>query len=341
MIGSLILVFWAVAVCNLVFSVTSFQSPLSIRVLSVRVPTSWSLVSQTGQKIIASRQFYLNFAGTSEERRANSLANDQKEQQNWRDAQIIACRPACPSGKSALIRIQVDAATQKEYTIPGQFVQFRSKEGTMDPIFLAMSSAPPCTARGSNNHGEETSFEFLIKLSPRLPWLKEALVEGNTIQLSPVMGKGFPLDDKLHVLLSNNDIDTLLLAAAGSGIAPLKACIESGKLLSVTNKMGKNNCRLYYGEWTEDDLCFTECYQQWHEQMGVTVVPVLSRAATSGQDERNYVQDVIQREERALFASLSIKKTVVLLCGMDDMVEQTRQILTHAGVPEEHILLNL
>ena len=107
-----------------------------------------------------------------ENTQAENLAKSQQE--GWRDAKILVSRPACPSNKSTFMQLQVDDTTQSEYTVPGQFLQFRYQDE--DPIFLAIASAP-----------DADHFEFLIKMAPRLSWLSEALVEGNTVQVSRVM----------------------------------------------------------------------------------------------------------------------------------------------------------
>lgn len=54
-------------------------------------------------------------------------------------------------------------------------------------------------------------------------WLCEAEA-GTTWPTSPAMGKGFPVDSLAE------DVNTVLLFAAGTGISPIKAVIESGKL---------------------------------------------------------------------------------------------------------------
>lgn len=249
---------------------------------------------------------YLSAAPRDENLQAESLAKTQQE--NWRDARIVTSRPACPSGKSTYIELQVDAATRKEYTIPGQFVQFRYKDA--EPIFLAIASAP-----------DAENFEFLIKMAPRLTWLPEALVEGNTVQVSQVMGNGFPLTD-----LTTNTVESMVLVAAGSGIAPLKACIESGQLPCSPNN------KLYYGEWKRDDLCFTELYDGWKSNLGIDLVPALSRI----DDTTGYVQSLLEQDGVA-----APETTGAILCGMDDMVESCTAVLTEAGVKKENILLNL
>uniref|UniRef100_A0A7S2XS23 Oxidoreductase FAD/NAD(P)-binding domain-containing protein n=1 Tax=Attheya septentrionalis TaxID=420275 RepID=A0A7S2XS23_9STRA len=137
------------------------------------------------------------------------------------------------------------------------------------------------------------------------------------------------------------------MAAAGSGMAPLKACIESG-LFSCASS---GTTTLYYGEWTEDDLCFTDLHDNWRNYMGITVVPVLSRTP----DTRGYIQEVLQQDGLATRTTdidnnnndnnndnaMAIPTTWAILCGMDDMVESCTKVLTSAGMDDQRILLNL
>lgn len=262
----------------------------------------------------------------NEDQDAISVAKER--QGDWTDATIVYCEKACPSGKSYLVRIQETMADQncgdsllRKYRVPGQFVQLRYKEE--DPIFLAISSPPG-----------KPYLEFLIKMSPRLPWLKEALIEGkSSIQLSHVMGDGFPISDNLF----GPKVNQIFLIAAGSGIAPLKACIESGQLSSASPSA--MTTKLYYGEWTTNDLCFTELYSMWKNDFGVEVIPVLSRQqqqASAIATRKNYAQYALERD-----GIVSPDKTIAIICGMDEMVGSTISILNDAGVPQDQILLNL
>jgi len=262
--------------------------------------------------------------------------SSDKNKQTWKDADIVSSRPACPSGKSTLIEIQVDQETLQEYTTPGQFVQLRpNDDDTTDPIFLAICSAP------TFGKTDKSTLQFLIKLSPRLPWLPETLVKGTTVKISPVMGTGFSLS---QLSLSkadanaNAEASTVILAAAGSGIAPLKAVIESG-LLVQRQQQSHLQTILYYGEWTEEDLCFTDLFDGWKDDHGVDMKRVLSRVP----DTQGYIQKVLLSNDGLVNDNAGdvAKSTWAILCGMDDMVESCTQVLTDAGVDKDRILLNL
>jgi len=229
---------------------------------------------------------------------------EDPEQQIWNDATVLSTEMACPSGKSLFWRIQVSPELFGSYKTPGQFVQLRMYQ--YDPLFLAMCSAPG---------KEDRVFEFLVKTTPNIPWLPH-VKRGMTVQLSNIMGNGFELD-KIN---ANNT--SILMCVAGSGIAPIRACIESGKVRSG---------RLYYGEWTAKDLCFAADQKEWGEN--IKVVACFSRSS-SDIGRSGYVQDVLEVDGAPPSYS-------AILCGMPDMEESVRMILLQAGILEENILTNL
>ena len=319
--------FLLLLVCTLVADSRAFLSPQHIKRASISGHHRHSLLRYHEGQLSAS-------ASRDEDQQAAIISNDERssetKKQSWKDAEIVSSRPACPSGKSTLIEIRVDQETLQEYTTPGQFVQLRPKDDTTDPIFLAISSAP------TSGKTDSSTLQFLIKMSPRLPWLAETLLEGTTVKISPVMGSGFPLDQLSSKANdhANAEVSTVILAAAGSGIAPLKACIESG--LIVQQQQPHLQTILYYGEWTEEDLCFADLYDGWKNDYGVDVKRVLSRAP----DTQGYIQKVLSNDGLVNNAD-DAKSTWAILCGMDDMVESCTQVLKDAGVDKDRILLNL
>lgn len=241
----------------------------------------------------------------------------------WSDATILSNEKACPSGKSVVLQVQVPTTVQEKYQISGQFLQLRLDEST-EPLFLAMSSAP--------NNNDDDSFQFLVKTttSTDTSWLSNIL-PNTVVQVSPIMGKGFALTERLARMSDGGggSASEIILVAAGSGIAPFKACVESGLLQGTTTS------RIYYGEWTEDDVSFRNLFTKWEEDDQVTVTPVLSRNTTTNADIKWYVQDAMHQD-----GIDDPQRTVVLLCGMKPMVEATRTLLQQAGVPQGQILTN-
>lgn len=102
--------------------------------------------------------------------------------------------------------------------------------GDGKPGFFAIASPPD-----PNNQGV---LEFLIKGQGDTAEALCDLAPGSEVSVSPVMGKGFPVEK-----IPAEDHPTVLLFATGSGISPVKALIESGSL--ETDK--RSDVRLYYG----------------------------------------------------------------------------------------------
>jgi ferredoxin-NADP reductase len=72
---------------------------------------------------------------------------------------------------------------------------------------------------------------------------------GVQVSLCSVMGKGFPIAS-----VPPEDADTVLIFATGTGIAPIKALIESGALEADKRK----EVRLYFGCRDNDSTPYKE-----------------------------------------------------------------------------------
>lgn len=213
------------------------------------------------------------------------------------------------------------------YRYPGQYVQLRL-DSTTKPAFLAVSSAP-------NIQG---IFEFLIKDSDSLEWI-QSIGAGETVEMSPIGGKGFPISPKLDLMgypaIPEDSVPRdVLLFATGSGIAPIRACIES--MLNGLNIGKRREVKLYYGARYLERMPYKNRFSLWKED-GVEVIPVLSQPKDSDDwsGATGYIQDVLKKEGIA-----HPKQTGAVLCGLKDMTQDVREILTEAGVAEERILLN-
>ena len=62
-----------------------------------------------------------------------------------------------------------------------------------------------------------------------------------------VMGGGFPMQENFEGFKYDFPTQNVLLFANGSGIAPIKAAIESGQLNISKPGEGGRTARLYYG----------------------------------------------------------------------------------------------
>jgi NAD(P)H-flavin reductase len=244
----------------------------------------------------------------------------------WSPAVVVSNVPACANGRSILLRLSVPSETAAAFTTPGQYVQVKvlNDDETIKPAFLAICSAPD---------PENAYFDFLIKKTDANAWLTSLVAAAETLQISQVLGKGYAVQENLEGFKYDFPTQNIILAAAGSGLAPLASAIESGQL--GTGGDSSRTCTLYYGERTVDDLCFVDRFEYWQQSCGVTVVPVLSQPDSYYTGRQGYVQTALAEDGIPI-----PRNSGALLCGMKGMTESVKNLLINAGVFEGRILFN-
>jgi len=229
------------------------------------------------------------------------------------------------------------------YLIPGQYVQMKPSIEDEDnkPIFLAIASPPPTKTDESSIAEEDeddeydtsTTMEFLIKKTDTNTWITSAPL-GSPLAISQVMGTGFSIANDFDGLKYDFPCQNILLFANGSGIAPIRAAIESGQLKI---KNGGRSCRLYYGITSPSDMPYADRFARW-EEAGVAVVPVVSRPEECKMvwpGRTGYVQSVLEEDGVPI-----PRNSGALVCGVRGMAESVRDVLGKSGVLEGRILTN-
>lgn len=277
----------------------------------------------------------------------------------WSPAQVLSVQDACVSGKSVTVMVEVSQETAEAYSVPGQYVQIRPAAATDKPFFVdeggeassipttstSTSSSSPIKplflAIASSPNPQVSQFEFLIKKTPDNGWLTSPLTSlPLPVEISQILGKGFSITENLDGFKYDFPTQNVLLFAAGSGIAPIKAALETtNNILQIAKPgQGGRTCRLYYGEQTPDDLCFVHKFSTW-EANGIQVVPVISQLDETTNDDwqgrTGYVQNALEEDGVAI-----PRNSAALLCGMKGMVESVTAILTKAGVFAGRVLTN-
>ncbi len=230
---------------------------------------------------------------------------------------------------SQITRIVLDVGDRAAgYTKPGQYIQVRAGGPDAKPGFFAVAS-PPATKAGGGGEGEggapapaKSTLELLIRSG--VGAAADALAAtppGTTVDASPIQGGGFPTDR-----IPPADVDTVLLFATGSGIAPIAALIESGGLQASKRR----DVRLYYGTANRGATALADRVPAWADAHGVRTVHVFS---DEGED---YVQDAFAKSGGLADGS----RTAAVLCGQREMCDAVKALLAEAGVPEENVLLN-
>ncbi|GBF94346.1 hypothetical protein Rsub_06968 [Raphidocelis subcapitata] len=244
-------------------------------------------------------------AAVAGRRRSVRVAAGWGDPVEFKPATVLSSSKAATQLHKVLIDVGPEIAAG--YTKGGQYLQI--KVGDSKPGFFAIASPPD-----PNNQGV---LEFLIKAAGDTAEKLVALPPGAAVDVSPVQGKGFPIE-KL------DGADSVLIFATGSGISPVRAVIESGAL------EGKST-RLFWGTRSPEATAYAERIPEWRS-LGVDVVQVFSEG-----DGGRYVQDAFASDKR-LGADPS--KVSVLLCGQKPMSEAVRALMAEAGVAEGAILTN-
>ena len=238
----------------------------------------------------------------------------------WSTAKVSSNVSGSPSGQFVQVTIDVPASAIEEYKIPGQYVQLKESESEdCKPLFLAVASPPA----GEDKENAENKMEFLIKRTDNNGWIADAS-ESTEVFISQVLGGGFPMEENFEGFKYDFPCQNVLLFANGSGIAPLRAAIESS-LLGATGEGGRT-ARLYYGVTSPADMPYADKFTEW-EAKGVEVVPVVSRPEESEWNGRTgYVQNALEEDGVPI-----PRNTGALLCGVKGMAESVTDLLSKAG----------
>lgn len=116
----------------------------------------------------------------------------------------------------------------------------------------------------------------------------------------------------------------LIFLATGTGMAPIKALLES--LTRMPEARQPQAIHVFWGGRTSADLYWNPA--ESGELCGYT--PVLSRASAEWQGARGYVQQAV------LAANLNLEQAAVYACGSPAMINSARTQLVNAGLEPRH-----
>lgn len=123
------------------------------------------------------------------------------------------------------------------------------------------------------------------------------------------------------------DYRPLLMVATGTGLAPIKAILES--------LMDDPDCppvSLYWGSRQPQDLYLHDQIPAWGERLyDFQYIPVLSRGGAEWKGRHGYVHHA------AIEDLGDLSEHAVYLCGSPDMVRDARQAFIERGASAEHI----
>ncbi len=210
------------------------------------------------------------------------------------------------------VRLQLGPSLAARHVFPGQVVKVHTAAGEG---YFALASAPAAEPRA----------DLLVKRGGKIADLAIATSSaGSTLDVSAPFGRGFPVRDGV-----GKDV---LLFAAGSGIAPIRALVQH--ILSHREEF--NRVTLFYGQRRGGDFAYVREHLSW-ERGGVRVVLCPSREDDAWTGVRGWVQEVARSLS---FGGSPPGEAAAFVCGMHAMVDDVRSTLAQAGVPPEHIHVN-
>jgi len=179
------------------------------------------------------------------------------------------------------------------------------------PAYFAFASAP-----------EDAELQVLVKQKIGASNVIFEMHEGDMIELVGVAGHGFALKDQ-----KNKD---LVFVAMGTGVAPLRSALRH----VLKRKQDFGQLVVLYGARTPDNFCYRDETGSW-EDAGVELRQVISRP--DGHDwsgPTGYVQSLLDH------VLPDLKSPIALICGSQEMIDQTRERLGKMGFKPEEILTN-
>ncbi len=147
---------------------------------------------------------------------------------------------------------------------------------------------------------------------------------GASLPVTEPFGNGFAVEEAV-----GRDV---LLFAAGSGIAPVRALVQH----VLRHRAGFRLVTLFYGQRHGAEFAYRAEHLDW-ERGGVRVI-----LCPSGEDDAwPGVRGRVQEVARSIgFGGASPAETVAFVAGMTAMVEDVRRTLGEAGIPPARVHAN-
>ncbi|HEX9049052.1 MAG TPA: oxidoreductase [Anaeromyxobacter sp.] len=211
------------------------------------------------------------------------------------------------------IRLSLPAPLGRQHVRPGQLVKIQAPR--VGEGFFALASAPDPGATA----------ELLLKRGGRVADAAiAAAAPGGALAVTHPFGNGFPIEDA-----EGRD---LLLFAAGSAIAPIRALVQH--VVIHRNRFAR--VTLFYGQRRGAEFAYRAEHLDW-ERRGIRVVLCPSGEDDAWQGVRGRVQEVARS---LAFGGSAPGDAVAFVAGMTAMVDDVRATLAGAGIPPDRVHAN-
>lgn len=218
---------------------------------------------------------------------------------------IVEVKDETPEAKLITVR------PEREWSFTTGQVAVVGVEGVGESYF-AVASAPE----------DKDVLQFLVKNGKGAAGALFTMEEGDSVYVKGPVGKGFPIDD-----YKGRD---LIIEAVGTAIAPMRGVIRS--VMKRRDDFGKVTAVI--GVRVPEDFPFKNEMDEWRRAGIETLLTVSRPEGTGWKGSAGYVQRHCKE------AMEELDKPVALICGMKDMMSQSRDELCRLGVDECDVLTN-
>ncbi len=143
-------------------------------------------------------------------------------------------------------------------------------------------------------------------------WFDEAQ-ENDLLRIEGPIGSFF---------LRKSEVENIVFLATGTGIAPIKAILESVSLCG--QKYENKKFWIFNGGRYESDLFWRP--NDLNAISNLNYIPVLSRASENWSGEKGYIQEIV------LKSGIDLTSAQVYACGSNNMIESAKKTLVENGL---------
>ncbi len=168
----------------------------------------------------------------------------------------------------------------------------------------------------ANSYRESGSLTFFLKKYENGQmsnyWFNEAQ-ENDLLRIEGPIGSFF---------LRKSEVENIIFLATGTGIAPIKAILESVSLCG--QKYENKKFWIFNGARYESDLFWRP--NDLNAISNLNYIPVLSRASENWNGEKGYIQEIV------LKSGIDLTNAQVYACGSNNMIESAKKTLVENGL---------
>ncbi len=237
-------------------------------------------------------------------------ANDASQERVREVAQNIELKEHGP--RYIELSFDVSEAFNQSHQYPAQYITIGIGEH-VSPRYIVLANAP----------GEARWCCLITRDSTLGSAIMDARDALSQVHVSAPEGTGFPLPAVTQ---------PLFLLTTGSGVATMRSVLQ---WLTHNYPERLEHAYLYYGEYNEQSIAYTECLQRW-SGMGMEITMAYDSPL---QDDYpwSFVQDpVVQHHSED-----QLKEGLFLLSGSKPMLHFASKALLERGVEPMQILLNV